>query len=138
MLTLLLLAFLGTALIASSKGGVQTDVKNQITTGDSRSMDIGARVEGEDSDDRDVFLRAWSAHFAERGLPTPPEFPVRAGDLGEFGDIDALPDDIRDEVIEALFANEDPQALTSISDDAALAGYPIAANRLIRKALRLA
>lgn len=79
----------------------------------------------------------WVAYYKQHGYHVPPEYPVSPADFGVGGDLDTLPPELRDRVTAALFMDEDPNSLLALSDDAALSGYPLAAQRLVKKAMRL-
>lgn len=67
----------------------------------------------------------------------PPEFPQDSTDLGSEGDLDKVPEVEREEIAYALFVQEDPHTLSMLADEIENDGYPIAANRLREKAVRI-
>lgn len=84
---------------------------------------------------------AWAA-FAKKTLgrtsgAAAPEFPFDPNDLGPEGDLNALESPFREEVAYALVHQDDPQALSMIASEVEVRGYPIAANRLRQKAIRI-
>lgn len=79
----------------------------------------------------------WVTYYKQHGYHVPPEYPVSPADFGVGGDLNTLPPELRDRVTAALFMDEDPNSLLALSDDAALSGYPLAAQRLVKKAMRL-
>lgn len=67
----------------------------------------------------------------------PPEYPRNEDDIGVGGDMDVLPDNLFNIVHAALLELHDPVGLFEVADSIEGAGYPLSANRLKRKALRL-
>ncbi len=67
----------------------------------------------------------------------PPEYPRSDDDLGAGGDMNTLPDNLFNIVHSALMELHDPIGLFEVADAIEGAGYPLSANRLKRKALRL-
>lgn len=67
----------------------------------------------------------------------PPEFPQGLEDLGPEGDLDKVGTVMREEIVYALFAQDDPHTLQLIADEIESAGFQVAANRLREKSIRV-
>ena len=70
------------------------------------------------------------------GAP-PPEMPKRTSDVGPVGDLASMNSSQEIVVIAALYEENDPAKLFMLADAAEIEGFPIAANRLREKALRV-
>lgn len=70
------------------------------------------------------------------GVP-PPEVPKRASDVGATGDLASMNASQALVVVAALFEENDSAKLFMLADAAEVEGFPIAANRLREKALRI-
>lgn len=80
----------------------------------------------------------WVDFYKKKGHVIPPEYPSSPSDFGVGGDLDDMPSALRDTVVQALFEESEPPDLLSLSDQVELAGFPMAALRLRKKAIRLA
>lgn len=73
---------------------------------------------------------------ATTGLP--PELPAHPHDVGKDGDLLSMTRAQTDHLLTVLSHEESPSALFLLADDVEASGFPIAANRLRQKALRIA
>lgn len=84
----------------------------------------------------DVGRGGHGGHGRGGDKPLPPEYPAD-GNYGQGGDMDQLPENLHAIVHGALVDVGDPADLFDIADAIDGAGYPLAAVRIKKKALRL-
>jgi predicted ribosomally synthesized peptide with SipW-like signal peptide len=107
--------------------------EHPTTSGTSNASGTGAPTGIPESASDD----AWIQFYKNHGYHVPPEYPTNPADYGIGGDLDSMPRELRDRVAAALFMDDDPNSLLALSDDALLTPYPLAAQRLVKKAMRL-
>lgn len=95
----------------------------------------GTHSSGSDSAWVDLY-KHYKGQGSVIGAP-PPEMPKRASDVGATGDLASMNRSQALIVIVALFEENDPTKLFMLADAAEVEGFPIAANRLREKALRV-
>ncbi len=89
------------------------------------------------SSEEQAWIDYYKKKFARVSGGIPPEFPNDYSDLGPEGDLDRVPEVMREEIAYALFAQMDPHTLSLFADEVENEGFPIAANRLREKAVRV-